>query len=298
MFSPDGANAVALRPAAKTPDIERGWLKDATYPGAGDGTVITATLLNQIIANLRQFVEGLGGNLSVASDTMLLDAALGKFAPKASPIFTGQPVAPTPEPGSNDTRIATTAFVRQCLDELLDGAPTALDTLGELALALQGDEDFAANITNALSGKLNLSGGTMTGALLLAADPEDALGAATKQYVDALLATKAGLVQTDVWSWTVPGPSNGDIPLIENLPFGATVKSITTKAGAGTCTVTGKINGVALGGSANSVSTSRDVQAHATANAMMAGDNFSLTIGSNSNCLDLIVTAEIERSLA
>ena len=33
---------------------------------------------------------------------------------------------------------------------------------------------------------LQRSGGTMTGALVLAADPTDALGAATKQYVDLM----------------------------------------------------------------------------------------------------------------
>jgi hypothetical protein len=33
------------------------------------------------------------------------------FAPLASPVFTGNPTAPTPAPGDNDTSIATTAFV-------------------------------------------------------------------------------------------------------------------------------------------------------------------------------------------
>jgi len=34
------------------------------------------------------------------------------FAPKASPVFTGDPRAPTPASGDNDTSIATTAFVK------------------------------------------------------------------------------------------------------------------------------------------------------------------------------------------
>ena len=37
----------------------------------------------------------------------------------------------------------------------------------------------------ALDGKLSLSGGTMTGNLILNADPTNSLGAVTKQYVDA-----------------------------------------------------------------------------------------------------------------
>lgn len=36
-------------------------------------------------------------------------------------------------------------------------------------------------------GKLDKSGGTMTGALILAGDPTQALEAATKQYVDELV---------------------------------------------------------------------------------------------------------------
>ena len=44
------------------------------------------------------------------------------------------------------------------------------------------------------SGKLSLSGGTMTGFIILNSDPVAALHAATKQYVDGLIATKADAV--------------------------------------------------------------------------------------------------------
>jgi phage-related tail fiber protein len=44
-----------------------------------------------------------------------------------------------------------------------------------------------SNVQTQLTGKLNLSGGTMTGALTLSADPTLALHAATKQYVDSLV---------------------------------------------------------------------------------------------------------------
>lgn len=40
------------------------------------------------------------------------NAGLTCFAPIASPVFTGNPQAPTPAPGDNDTSIATTAFVQ------------------------------------------------------------------------------------------------------------------------------------------------------------------------------------------
>lgn len=44
--------------------------------------------------------------------TLCADVAACGFAPLASPVFTGDPQAPTPAPGDNDTSIATTAFVQ------------------------------------------------------------------------------------------------------------------------------------------------------------------------------------------
>lgn len=45
-------------------------------------------------------------------------------------------------------------------------------------------ESKVTNLTSDLAGKVPLAGGTMTGSLILNADPSTALGAATKQYVD------------------------------------------------------------------------------------------------------------------
>jgi hypothetical protein len=47
----------------------------------------------------------------VEADVVNLVADLALKAPLASPTFTGDPKAPTPSPGDNDTSIATTAFV-------------------------------------------------------------------------------------------------------------------------------------------------------------------------------------------
>lgn len=46
------------------------------------------------------------------ADLAALEAADSTKAPLASPALTGNPTAPTPTPGDNDTSIATTAFVR------------------------------------------------------------------------------------------------------------------------------------------------------------------------------------------
>lgn len=68
------------------------------------------------------------------------------YAPKASPAFTGIPTAPTANSGTNNTQIATTAFVKNAIAALVGSAPAALDTLEELARALAGDANLKATL--------------------------------------------------------------------------------------------------------------------------------------------------------
>ncbi|KFX14811.1 tail fiber protein [Pectobacterium parvum] len=77
-----------------------------------------------------------------------------QYAPKASPAFTGTPTAPTAASSSNDTQLATTAFVKAAVAALVNGSPAALDTLQELATALGNDPNFSTTMLNALAGKL------------------------------------------------------------------------------------------------------------------------------------------------
>jgi hypothetical protein len=58
---------------------------------------------------------------------------------------------------------ATEGFVSQQVSNLIDSAPTALDTLNELSAALGDDPNFATTITNSLASKANLSGADFTG---------------------------------------------------------------------------------------------------------------------------------------
>ncbi|MFW5408089.1 phage tail protein [Pectobacterium brasiliense] len=89
-----------------------------------------------------------------------------QYAPKASPALTGKPTAPTAAQASNDTQLATTAFVKSAVAALINGSPGALDTLQELAKALGNDPNFSATILAELAKKLPLSGGTLTGNLM------------------------------------------------------------------------------------------------------------------------------------
>lgn len=60
---------------------------------------------------------------------------------------------------------ATEGYVTTAVNNLIDAAPASLDTLNELAAALNDDANFATTVTNALATKLNLSGGNITGNL-------------------------------------------------------------------------------------------------------------------------------------
>ena len=73
------------------------------------------------------------------------------------------PKAPTPAAGNNTTQIATTAFVQAALTALINGAPATLDTLKEIAAAINNDPKFSTTINNALALKAPLSSPALTG---------------------------------------------------------------------------------------------------------------------------------------
>jgi hypothetical protein len=133
-----------------------------------DGVTATTTELN--------YVDGV---------TSGIQGQLDDKAPLASPSLTGTPLAPTAAPGTNNTQIATTAYADAAVAAIVDGAPALLNTLNELAAAINDDENFASTLTTLAGEKVAKAGDTMTGLLVLSADPSANLGAATKQYVDA-----------------------------------------------------------------------------------------------------------------
>tara|TARA_A100000171_G_scaffold52639_2_gene72097 strand:+ start:792 stop:2594 length:1803 start_codon:yes stop_codon:yes gene_type:complete len=84
-------------------------------------------------------------NTKVSSEQIIDDVALG-----------GNPTTTTQSAGNNTTRVATTAFVTTAVSNLVDSAPSSLDTLNELAAAMNDNASFFSTV-------LPLSGGTMTG---------------------------------------------------------------------------------------------------------------------------------------
>ncbi|CGS07801.1 Gifsy-2 prophage tail fiber protein [Salmonella enterica subsp. enterica serovar Typhi] len=86
-----------------------------------------------------------------------------QYAQKESPTFTGTPKAPTPAAGNNTTQVATTAFVQAALTAIINGAPATLDTLKEIAVAINNDPKFSTTINNALALKAPLLSPALTG---------------------------------------------------------------------------------------------------------------------------------------
>jgi hypothetical protein len=72
----------------------------------------------------------------------------------SSPAFTGNPTAPTQTSTNDSTRIATTAFVQNRIDEIIGNAGSTLDTLGELSASLSDDQDALTSLTTTVGTKL------------------------------------------------------------------------------------------------------------------------------------------------
>jgi len=95
---------------------------------------------------------------------------------------------------TNSTDAVSKGYVDTAVANVIDAAPGALNTLNELAAAINDDANFATTITNSLATKLPLSGGTMTGDVVLGANKitstatpatDDTL--TRKGYVDSIL---------------------------------------------------------------------------------------------------------------
>jgi hypothetical protein len=76
-------------------------------------------------------------------------------------------LAPTAAAGTNNTQIATTAYADAAVAALVDGAPALLNTLNELAAAINDDASFTSTITTSIGLKAPLESPTFTGTVTL-----------------------------------------------------------------------------------------------------------------------------------
>lgn len=136
--------------AADIPDISSTYLTVSTA---------SSTYLTQSSASSTYLTQSNAASTyltqATASSTYLTQSsASSTYAPLASPSLTGTPTAPTATAGTNTTQIATTAYVSSAISALVNGAGAALDTLQELAQALNNDASFSTTIATSLGEKL------------------------------------------------------------------------------------------------------------------------------------------------
>jgi hypothetical protein len=165
LLAPLASPTFTGNPAAPTPS-----------PGDNDTSIATTAFTTAAVAaeaSARTTAIGVETTARLADvdaeETRAL-AAEALLAPLASPALTGNPTAPSPTAGDNDTSIATTQFVTgaiaTAISALINGAPGALDTLKELADAINDDASFAATVTAALATKISAAVLTTDGDLL------------------------------------------------------------------------------------------------------------------------------------
>ncbi|CTW03434.1 phage tail protein [Escherichia coli] len=195
-----------------------------------DPSVVLATrkYVDDEVLELKLYVDDQMRNHIAAQDPHT------QYAQKHNPTFTGEPKAPTPAAGNNTTRIATTAFVQAAITALINGAPATLDTLKEIAAAINNDPKFSTTINNALSGKqpldetlTHLSGKDVAGLLAYLGLGELALAGATTgaMLVNGYVAIPliiSGVRRPLIIQWGVGqfgGSLGDDAGYLNNFPF-------------------------------------------------------------------------------
>lgn len=159
-----------------TPGQEQVYLNGILLVRGDDYTATNGTSITNLAAlSASDFVQiNCYSNFSVAtinSGSIIgtigesqIDSAVARIA---SPSLTGTPLAPTASAGTSTTQIATTAFVGTAVNNLINAAPGALDTLDELAAALGDNASFSTTVTNSLAAKAPINNPTFTGTVTI-----------------------------------------------------------------------------------------------------------------------------------
>ncbi len=142
-----------------------------------DGTITAAKLTADPFARANHTGSQTASTIS-DFDTQVRTSRLDQMAaPTGSVSLNSQKITNLATPTSN-TDASTKAYVDTSIANLIDGAPSTLDTLNEIAAALNDTANFSDTV-------VLKAGSTMTGALTLSGAPTQNLHAATKAYVDS-----------------------------------------------------------------------------------------------------------------
>lgn len=202
--------------------------------------------------------------------------------------------------GSGTADVATfTAFGRSIVDDADEATFKATVNLeaGTDFNAYDADLAAIAGLTSAADKGIMFTGSgtaavyTLTAAGLALLDD----AAASNQRTTLDVPDKD---QTFQWSGMIETPADKTYHISVDTAFAGTITEVVTDADSGTGTWTCSIGATPLGGTANSVSSTETAQAHASANAFVAGDEISCAITSNSALDDMRFKIEYTRALA
>jgi hypothetical protein len=142
-----------------------------------DGTITAAKLVSDPFARANHTGSQTASTIS-DFDTQVRTSRLDQMAaPTGSVSLNSQKITNLATPTAN-ADASTKLYVDTQINNLIAGAPSTLDTLSEIATALNNTANFSDTV-------VLKSGSTMTGALTLSGAPTSNLHAATKAYVDS-----------------------------------------------------------------------------------------------------------------
>lgn len=122
---------------------------------------------------------------------------------------------------------------------------------------------------------------------------------ALNQLADRVSGLEEGMtIQDEMMSGYIGTVADKNYKIVVKAAHGGTFTETTTISESGTATFTFKINSTALGGTANSVSSAEQSQAHASNNVFVPGDDIVITASANSSCLGASFTMKYTRVLS
>lgn len=172
--------------------------------------------------------------------------------------------------------------------EALEDLPTEINAFGVYinSLGLDPDDTLTAEDVRDIIGTALVAG---TGVTITVNDGGDTI---------TIAAAGASTTQTqEMIAGFIAAPADKSYTIALKMAHAGTITETTTKSASGTCTATFKVNATALGGTANSVSSSEQSQAHSGTNTFVAGDDIVLTVSANSACADMSFAIKYTRVL-
>ncbi len=168
----------------------------------GDGVVFEGTTADAFETTLKAADPTADREITLpnATGTVTLDGVASTLSSKTLSSATlgtdlaagGYKVTGLGTPSAN-TDAATKAYVDTQVSNLVDAAPGALDTLNELAAAINDDASFSTTVTNSIATKVSKAGDSMTGALSMGNNkitdlgtPSASTDAVPKSYIDTV----------------------------------------------------------------------------------------------------------------